>query len=65
MNKISFEKWRNFRAEYYGNPNHLRLGQAFINKFYPNSGNSTSYLYYEVDNQYAERLILQNFVEGG
>lgn len=57
--KISvFVEWK---KEFYSKEQHQRLGQAFLNKFYP--GVVFSKLFYEEKAELAEKIIYQIFLE--
>ena len=38
-----------FTKQYYKNPGQLRFGQAFINKYYPTTGESSAHIFYADD----------------
>lgn len=64
MVKISPMEFYNFQNAYYnGEWPSQRFGQAFINKFYPASGEETSDIFYKEDSVEAEALIMDRLVD--
>lgn len=64
MAKITPAEFYSFRMAYYnGAWTALRLGQAFINKYYPASGEESSDVFYERDSIKAESIILARYVD--
>lgn len=69
MKKTPWNRFEHFSVRYWvendriGNPGHLRLGQAFMNEFYPEIADPE--VYYETDNNAAWLLIVERYVEGG
>lgn len=64
MQKVSWTDWLLFqRAMNAGAFPHERLGQAFVNRFFPYSGSATSALFYQRDAKKAREIILSQYVE--
>lgn len=64
MTKITPAEFYNFRMKYYnGEWTALRLGQAFINKYDPSSGEASADIFYEPDAIKAESMIQVRYVE--
>jgi hypothetical protein len=67
--KTSWKNFEMFAIRYWldnemgNNPGKLRLGQAFMNKFYPEIADPE--VYYEVDNDRAWVLIVERYREEG
>jgi hypothetical protein len=58
--KIRYEQYLIFRRRYeQGQFHSQRFGQAFINTFYPGSGEETSQIFYEPERSRAVKLIDQ------
>lgn len=59
---ITFKQYIEFLAEYFEqDTNTERLGQAFLNKFFPKETNS--YLFYQEDFSTARESILDKYVD--
>jgi len=65
LEKVELKKYLDWKLAFYGNAHnrckYLRLGQAFLNDFYP--GVIMSRLFYEDDPQKAETIVYQVFLD--
>lgn len=64
MAMITPAEFYSFRVSYYnGAWTSQRLGQAFVNKYYPTSGEESSDIFYQPDSVVAEAMIMDRFVD--
>ena len=63
--RVAYDTYCQFKTEYYGGSMrmHLRLGQAFLNKFFPNVSDPD--LFYDENNARADEDILKRYVRTG
>jgi len=60
--RVAYDTYCQFKTEYFGGPAriHLRLGQAFLNKFFPNVSDPD--LYYDENNRRADADIIKRYI---
>jgi len=61
MEKVKYNDYVEFLAEWFDGPMDTKLGQTFLNKFHPEL--ESSHLFFQKDNFVAMQSILTEFVE--
>ena len=63
LKRITRDQFSGFLEEFYAAPQQLRLGQSFLNQFYPNSVHPE--LYYNDDMAHSVEYIETHYVQPG
>lgn len=64
MKRISLHEWLEFEKAYNrGEHPHQRLGQAFVNNYYPASGESTAKLFYAEGYKEAYQIVFKDHID--
>jgi len=61
--KLSLREFNDFLADYRRNPNGLRLGQMFINRYIKGTSELINKLHAETNMDVATQIIYDNFVD--